>query len=124
MNWFGLVALIVGFALSFAVTGIQIDFEKKLHREFISLLGFKLGKWMLIPKIEYVTIFIENTSQRGSVASIDNNFKDSKVKVSLIASKTEKYDAGFFSNKEKALFVGRMCANKLNTKLLVSCQAY
>lgn len=118
MKWFGLVALIVGFALSFAVIGIQIDFEKNLHREFISLLGVKLGKWKSLPKIEYVTIFNENFSQRGSVASIDANFKDSKLRVSLIVSKTEKYDGGFFNDKEKALFVGKMCARKLDTKLL------
>lgn len=117
-NWIGIIAIVVGFALFFAKEGVQIDFEKKLQREFIGLLGFKVGKWVLLPEIDYVTVFIENYSQRGSVASIDSNHKSSKVKVSLIISKTEKYDGGFFNSKEKAMEAGKLIARSLNTKLL------
>ena len=117
-NWFGVVALLVGAALFFAVKGIQIDFEKKLHREFIGLLNFKIGKWEKLPFIDYVTVFIENYAQRGSVVSIDSMHKYSKVKVSLIVSKTIKYDGGYFNNKEKAFETGKLIARRLNTKLL------
>lgn len=117
-NWFGIVAILFGAALFFAVKGIQIDFEKKLHREFIGLLNFKAGKWEILPDIDYVTIFIENYAQRGSVASIDSAHKYSKVKVSLIVSKTIKYDGGYFDNKEKAFETGKLIARRLDTKLL------
>lgn len=118
LNWFGLIAIVVGVALFFAIVGIQIDFEKKLRREFLGLFGYKIGKWTSLPEIEYVTIFIENYAQRGSVVTIDSMNRFSKVKVSLIVSKTIKYDGGFFDSKEKALEAGKMIARNLNTKLL------
>ena len=117
-NWFGVVAIVVGAALFFAVVGIQIDFKKFLIREFFGIAGIKYGKWKKLPSVDYVTVFIENYNQRGSVASIDSNFKDSKVKVSLIISEKERYDAGFFNSKEKALTTGTIMAKKLNTKML------
>ena len=117
-NWFGLIALVVGAALYFATVGIQIDFEKKLHREFFGLAGYKIGKWSSLPEIEYVTIFVEHYAQRGSVVTIDKADKFSKVKVSLIASETLRFDAGFFNSKEAAMDTGKIMAKRLNTKLL------
>ncbi len=117
-NWFGLIALVVGLVLFFATVGIEIDFEKKLHREFFGLAGYKFGKWTRLPEIEYVTVFIEHYAQRGSMVSIDNVNRYSKVKVSLITSQTERYDAGFFNSEEKAMEAGKLIAKKLKTKLL------
>ena len=117
-NWFGLIALAVGFALFFATVGIQIDFNKNLRREFFGLAGYKVGKWESLPEIDYVTIFHEHYAQRGSVVTIDSTNKFSKVKVSLIVSQTERYDGGFFNSKDEAMETGKMIAKKLNTKLL------
>lgn len=117
-NWFGFATIVVGFALYFLQGGIQIDFEKRLHREYFGLINLKFGKWVPIPELEYVTLFVANYVQRGSVASIDSNFKDSKINISLIVSSAEKFDGGSFVSKEKALETGKMFANSLNTKLL------
>jgi hypothetical protein len=117
-NWFGFIALIVGMALFFANIGIQIDFKRNTYREFVGLLGYRFGKWKTLPKIDYVTVFIEHYAQRGSVASIDNTAKYSKVKVSLIVSRTERYDAGLFDSKEAALNTGLLIAKNLGTRLL------
>lgn len=117
-NWFGFAALFVGFSLYFLQGGIQIDFEKRLHREYFGLLNFRFGKWTPIPELEYVTLFVANYVQRGSVASIDNNFKDSKINISLIVSNAVKFEGGSFISKEKALETGKMFARSLNTKLL------
>lgn len=116
--WFGTISIIVGFALFFAIAGIQIDFEKKHYREFIGLLSFKYGKWIKLPHIEYVTVFPVKYAQRGSVASIDNVRQFSKVKVSLIVSKTKRIEAGSFNEKPEAFEAGKLIARKLNTKLL------
>lgn len=117
-NLFGLIALVVGLGLFFTVVGIQISFNKKLHREFVGLFGIKFGRWRAMPEIEYVTVFIEHYAQRGSVVSIDNTRQFRKVKISLIVSKTERYDAGYFNDKQKAIEAGKLIARKLNIKLL------
>jgi hypothetical protein len=117
-NWFGFLAMLVGMPMFFAVIGIQIDLDKKLYREFYGLLNFRFGKWLQLPPIEYITIYVEHYAQRGSVASIDNVSKYSKVKVSLIAEKNTRYDAGYFNTKELALQTGIFLAKKFNTKLL------
>ena len=95
-----------------------IDFEKRLYREYFGLLNFRFGKWVLIPELEYITLYVANYVQRGSVASIDNKFKDSKINISLIISKAEKFDGGSFTNKEKTLETGKIFAHQLKTKLL------
>jgi len=117
-NWFGFITLFVGFALYFMMGGIQMDLEKRLHREYVGLLNLKFGKWTKIPELEYVTLFVENYVQRGSVASIDSSFKDSKIKLKLIVNKEIIFNAGSFKSKEKALETGKLIAKKLNTKLL------
>jgi hypothetical protein len=117
-NWLGLIAVVVGLPMLFAVVGIQIDLDQKLYREFYGLLNFRFGKWQQLPPIDYITIYVERYGQRGSVASIDNVSKYSKVKVSLIAEKNIRYDAGFFDTKEKALRIAIFLAKTLNTKLL------
>ena len=117
-NWYGLALIALGVVLFFTVIGIQIDFDKKLHREFVGLSRFKFGKWTTLPEIEYVTFFVENYAQRGSVVTIDSKHKTTKVKVSLIGPGTIKLDGGFFNTKEQALEAGKTIARKLHTKLL------
>ena len=118
LNYWGIFVLLVGVGLYFSVLGLQIDFNKNQRREFFGIFGYKFGKWKPLPKIEYVTIFVERYAQRGSVASIDNVQHYSKLNVSLIVSKTERYEAGFFHDKSKALETGKLIARNLNIKLL------
>jgi hypothetical protein len=117
-NWLGIAAILSGFALYFLEGGVQINFEKRVYREYFGWMNIKFGKWTSIPELEYVTLFVANYSQRGSVASIDSNFKDSKINISLVVSNAEKFDGGSFNTKEKALDTGKLFARRLNTKLL------
>ena len=118
ISWFGIIAILIGLILFLASVGIQIDFDKRSHREFYGIFGFKFGKWKEMPTIEYVTVFIEQYAQRGSMLTIDSTHKFSKVKISLIASRTQRYDGGYFNSKEKAMEAGMFIAKKLNLELL------
>jgi hypothetical protein len=118
MNYFGVVSMVVGLPMLLASIGIQIDFDNKSYREFYGLSEIRFGKWQQLPPIDYVTIYIEHYAQRGSVASIDNVSRYSKIKVSLIISPTQRFDAGFFDSKEKAVEAGKMIARNFNTRLL------
>lgn len=118
MNFFFLLLIPVGLALSLAKVGVQINFDKRLHREYVNVFGILFGKWKPIPELEYVTVFVEHYSQRGSVASIDNESKFEKYKVSLIIAEPERLEAGLFDTKEKGMEAGKLLAKRLKTKLL------
>lgn len=117
-NWFGLLAILVGLPVFFAKAGIQIDFRQRLYRQYFGVAEVKFGKWQQLPEIDYVTVYVAHYAQRGSVASIDNVRRYSRIKVSLIVSRTERYDAGFFDSREKALNAGLLIARNLRTRLL------
>lgn len=118
LNPFSVLVLAGGAALATASMGVQIDFKEKAHREFIIIFGYKYGKWHQLPAIEYVTVFIEHYTQEKGMVSISSEDSFTKIKISLIASKTERFDAGLYDNKQLALENGEKIARALQTKLL------
>lgn len=118
LHWFGFISLLVGLVLSFANGGIQVDFATRSYREYYGVLKYKFGEWHEMPTIEYVTVFIEQYGQNTSMVSIQRSYKFSKVKVSLIASRTQRYDGGYFNTKEEAMKAGLTLAKGLNIELL------
>ena len=115
---FSILALVGGAALATAATGFQIDLIEKTHREYVAIFTYKFGKWNKLPPIEYVTVFVEHYSQQKGVVSITSEDTFTKVKISLIASKTQRFDAGLFDDKQLALENGAKIARALNSKLL------
>ncbi|MCF6342869.1 MAG: hypothetical protein L3J31_08710, partial [Bacteroidales bacterium] len=118
LSLFSVLALAGGAALATAVMGVQIDYKEKAHREYVAIFGYKFGKWNKLPAIEYVTVFVEHYTQEKAVVSISAEDSFTKVKISLIASKTQRFDAGLFDDKRLALENGEKIARALNTKLL------
>jgi hypothetical protein len=118
LNPFSILALAGGAALATAAVGIQIDFNQKAHREYIAIFGRKFGKWVKLPAIEYVTVFVEHYTQEKGMVSITSEDSFTKIKISLIASKTQRFDAGLFNDKQAALENGKTIARALKTKLL------
>ncbi len=118
LNPWSVILIFVGVALATMTIGIQINFENRTHRDYFRILGFKYGKWSVIPTLDYVSVFVEQYSQDMAVASIisANSYKD--YKVSLIVSKSQRFDAGEYDNKEMAFKVAENIAKKLDAKLL------
>ncbi len=118
LNPWSALLIFVGVTLATMTTGVQIDFEKKMHRDYIRILGFKHGKWVNIPTLDYVTVFVEAYSQNMGVASISatDTFKD--FKIGLIVSKTQHFDAGGYVNKVEAFKAAENIAKKLDARLL------
>jgi len=118
LNPFSVLALAGGAALATAAVGNQIDFDRKTHREYTAIFGYKFGKWNKLPAIEYVTVFVEHYSQEKGMVSITAEDSFTKVKISLIASPTLRFDAGLYDDKQLALENGGKIARALKTKLL------
>ena len=118
LNPWSIILLFVGVALATMTTGVQIDFEKRKHRDYFLMLGFKHGKWTDIPTLGYVSIFVEQYSQNMWVASIGATDKFKDFKIGLIVSKTLHFNAGGYNNKVEAFKAAEDIAKKLDTKLL------
>ena len=115
---FSILVLVGGTALATAVAGFQIDLNEKTRREYVAIFTYKFGKWNKLPPIEYVTVFVEHYTQQKGMVSITSEDSFTKIKISLIAGKTLRFDAGLFDDKQLALESGERIARALNSKLL------
>ncbi len=118
LNPWGIAFLFIGIVLATMTTGIQLNLKKRTHRNYFRIIGFKYGNWVEIPTLDYVSVFVEHYSQDMGVASISATDKYKDFKISLIVSKTQRFDAGGFNDKTETFKVAEDIARKLNTKLL------
>jgi len=120
LTLFGLefILIVAGILINLFTSGIQLEFSKNLYREYTSLLGLRFGKWINLPKIDYVTVHQNQIVKRGGVQSIDYQSRDKVLQVSLIVSEFKKYEVGIFFTKEQAIEIGKLCADNLKTRLL------
>lgn len=118
LNLWGLLAIAGGLFISFSSIGVQINFEKYLYREYFAVLNLKTGPWKTLEKVQYVTVFIDNTIQEMHVTSISSTQKIKDFKVNLIISKTSRIEIGRFKDRNKAIKTARHLASQLHCKLL------
>ncbi len=118
LNFLGLLAIAGGLFFSFSSTGVEIRFSDNKFREYFGILNFKFGEWRKLPKIEYVTMYVDRSIQQMNVASISTVQANSDVKINLVVTKTELITIGAFKNKIEAMETGKHLAGKLNTRLL------
>lgn len=118
LNLWSILVLVGGFALATVTTGVQVDFKRKMHRDYIRILGYKYGKWVIIHTLDYVTVFVESYYQNMGAASIHASDNFSDFKINLVVSETQHFDAGGFSDKTKAFENAKKIAGKFGVKLL------
>ena len=118
LNVWSVFILLFGIALATLGYGNQINFTTQSYRSFLSVLGFKTGKWKKLPAIKYVNLYPEHSSQHAWVASIGATYQFKSLKVGLVVNKREHFDVGLFTDKEEAVKVAKMVATELKTKLL------
>ena len=107
-----------GLLLASLSDGIQIDFEKKLSREYISVVWIKFGKWNLIPDTDYVTVYIQNLSQGMNMVSITSNNPSASYKISIIGKDESQTDAGTYKSKDAALKIAEQISKKFNVECI------
>jgi len=118
LNPWSILVLVVGVSMSTLSTGVQIDFKRKMHRDYIRILGIKFGKWVIISAVDYVTVFVESYSQNMGAASIHASDNFSDFKINLVVSETQHFDAGGFTKKSEAFEKAKIISNKFGVRLL------
>ncbi len=114
----GLSFTIIGISLASLSDGIQIDFENRMSRDYMSVLWLKFGKWHKLSEPDYITVFIQNLSQGMNMTSITSNNPSSDYRVSIIGKDDSQTDAGLYKKKDVALKNAEMLAGKFGIKYI------
>ncbi len=64
------ILLITGISMS-GYYGIQIDYQQKKYKQFLSLLGIKIGNWKPLPLIEKIMLTPQKHFMRRSFERLD-----------------------------------------------------
>jgi hypothetical protein len=64
------ILLITGISMS-GYYGIQIDYQQKKYKQFLSLLGIKIGSWKPLPLIEKIMLTPQKHFMRRSFERLD-----------------------------------------------------
>lgn len=115
---FEMLLILAGLVVNLMTKGIQLNFDRKQYREYVAVAGLKSGKWIVLPEIEYVSVFNQQIVKQGGVQSISYKDKHKVLIVRLFVNEVTYYDVASFESEEKAMKIGHLCAKKLNTKLL------
>jgi len=117
LNFLGLVPLTFAFLL-LRTEGSEINLESKTYRITNSILGLKIGKWMALPEIEYVSVFAttENITVRALSAETTNSFPI--VIINLFYDTNKKIEVYKSNDKQDAFNTALHFADALEIDML------
>lgn len=103
---FTLIFMVIGLGLNIA-EGTDLNVSNKTIRTFQSLFGIKFGKWMPMPKFEYISIFKTNESQTIRALSAETTQKSSVILVNLFYERNKHITFYKTTDKLKAFEVAK-----------------
>lgn len=111
---FGLILL--GAALKLALReGIEISLEGKAYRTIYSVFGITVGKWKLLPEIDYVSVFRTRKKSRARVIAAQADLGFEIFRLNLFYEGNKHIIAYETETKEEAFKVAEHIAMVLNT---------
>jgi len=115
----GVVALIIGIVLKINYYGIQIDFDQKKYRNFISILGFKQGNWIVLPELERIVLTSKNVSTWNTPNGISPTHKSNATIFTIALFRNSEQLELFFQteNESDAINKAKQLAEKLHIPL-------
>ena len=115
---FEILLIIAGILANLMTKGIQVDFTRKIYREYTDVVGLKYGNWIKLPNINYVSVFNQQIIRQGGMQSLSYQDKHKVMIVKLVATEDDYYDIASFDDKIAAMELGKLCAQKIDCKLL------
>ena len=118
----GIGAIITGLLIISSYGGTLIDFTQKKLKEYLSIGGYKFGKWTALPdilKIKVIlTSYISSNIPNGISPTFSGEVTDFKT---LIYSNSSELVLSFkYSNKDKAVKQANRLAANLNADLVLN----
>ena len=118
----GTGSLALGLAIISSYSGTLIDISQNRFKEYISICGFKIGEWMILPEILKLKVisnsYINTNTPNGISPTLSGKVTDFKT---LLYSDDQKPVFSFtYANRDKAVKQARRLAEDLNADLMLN----
>jgi hypothetical protein len=116
----GAVLFLAGLLVSFTVTGVRVDIEKKQFKEYTRYYWIKFGSWKTLIEYPFITIITEQESSIAfSFKSDDSEMNESVYGIYLVnASKTHKILLKKFKDRDEAMLELPKLAGEMGIKVI------
>ncbi|WP_289044550.1 hypothetical protein [uncultured Olleya sp.] len=98
--------------------GCQIDLKSNIYRKTYSIVGLNFGKWLPLPKIDYVSIFSTNITTAVWVSTASTNITENIYAINLFCTNNKKIEASTTQHKEEAFNLALLLADALDANML------
>lgn len=118
----GCVAILIGITLKLNYSGIEIDLEKKLYRNFHAVFGIKRGDWQKLPELNKIVLTSRNVSSWNTPNGISPTFKSNTVIYTVALFGVQEQPILFFQTENKS--EANEKASFLNEELKIERESY
>jgi hypothetical protein len=118
MNLFGIGFILIGPMLFLLKTGIRINFSTRCFQEYRGVFNLYYGKWIVLPEIEYVSVYKETLPHGSGGQTIDADDSNTHYYTDLIFPEPNRLRVISFPDKTAAMAVGKLLAENLQSRLL------
>jgi len=117
----GMGAVILGLLIITSYSGTAIDFKEKRFKEYVTIAGYRTGKWTILPTIIKVKLIsnsrMETNKPNGISPTLSAKVTDFKI---LLYSKSSEPMLSFvYSKRNKAMKVAEILSAQLNADLVL-----
>jgi len=115
----GIVFILVGFLITQLYTGIQLDGDQKRFREYLSIIGIRLGKWEPLPTFSSIKWKEINRTSSNIPNGVSPTLSGTITfyRVILYGEDTKMVFSFDYKKNEKAIEKAQELESILNTKI-------
>lgn len=121
----GTGSCLIGLLIIFSYSGTLIDTSKNQFKEYVSIIGFRMGSWQDLPEIREIKVVSFTRNQRNIPNGISPTLSGKVTDYSLLlfADSNQPVFTFSYSNQDKATEQARRLANGLNSELILASVA-
>lgn len=112
----------IGLLIILTYSGTLIDTSKNQFKEYVSIIGFRMGSWQDLPKIREIKVVSSTRFQRNIPNGISPTLSGKVTDHSILIYSDSDWPVFSFSysNQSKATKQANFLAERLNSELLIS----
>ncbi|WP_299128554.1 hypothetical protein [uncultured Winogradskyella sp.] len=119
---YGILLVALGSIIFYFRKGIELDLQKRIYRNFMSLFNHRIGKWKDLSDIEYVSVFSTKEFSLDPNLRVDHEPGVSEtfdvIHVNLFYDTNKKITSFRTQDKKEAFNVAEEIAQLLNVDIL------
>lgn len=115
----GAISFLIGICLRFSYHGVEIDAEKRMTREFTSILGYRTGEWEPLPDLKKLRFTSYNPYSPNTPNGISPTFRHigTMYRITLVSDTALTDYSISLSNRKHALKSAQALAELLHLQV-------